>query len=117
MNLYGPEPTGCSFGSFALMAFSLTMSPKAASAPIRPPQFGFVMIRTDVSFTTSTPLSGVKKIAFAADSVLSKRRSKVYFTSAPVNFSPLWKKALSTRLNSQVVSLSCFHDFASPGMN
>jgi hypothetical protein len=36
-------------------------------------------------------------------------RSNVYFTSAEVNFSPLWKVALSTRSNVHVVGSFCVH--------
>ena len=46
---------------------------------------------------------------------LSRIRSKVYLTSAAVNFSPLWNVALSTRSNTHVVGVFCVHLVASDG--
>src|SRR3990172_10597223 len=106
-NLKGPVPTGFSLGSADSIAFLFTTSRTAARDGISPPQLALVMMRTFVGLTTSTPSVGARKTAFAAPSFLSKRRSKVYLTSAAENLSPLWNQALSTRSNSQVVGLTC----------
>ena len=47
----------------------------------------------------------------------SAMRSKVYLTSALVNFSPLWNTASSTRSNVHEVGVVAVHFVASSGTN
>ena len=67
--------------------------------------------------TASTPSTGVKKTRMGSLFLASSRRVNVKTTSLAVKGSPLWKTALSTRSKSQVLSFSCFQDFARPGTN
>ena len=111
VNLYGRVPTGFSLGSAELTAFSLTMSPIAASVARTAPYGCERWKRTRCGSRTSVSFQADTKMPFAC----SGRRSKVNLTSFAVKGSPLWKTALSTSSRVQVLSSSCVHFDARPG--
>ena len=116
-NLNGPVPMGKSFGSFSARAFSLTTSVADASMANSGPNGRARWKRAWYCPTASTPSTGEKNTRIGSLFLVSRMRANVKATSLAVNGSPLWKVALSTRSKSQVLSLSCFQDFASPGTN
>jgi hypothetical protein len=108
-NENGPVPTGMRAESPASIAFLLTIQPSLITLMRNGPNEYLRWKTTWVGLVTSTDSIESNSAADVAAVAGSRIRSKVYLTSSAVNFSPLWKVALSTRSKTQVVGSVCSH--------
>src|SRR5580704_15818573 len=113
----GPVPTGLRAGSPPSIALRFTISPLVARLVRNGPKGDLRWKTATCGSVSSTDAICEYSPAYALAVLGSRIRSNVYLTSDEVNFSPLWKAALSARLNFQVVGSTCVHDRARSGTN